>query len=326
MIMILIVMITILISSTRLRPALIALIASSLLALTACGATTGDDDELNIVATTSIWGDVVSKLVGENANVDVLIPTGADAHDFELTSSQVAAIQSADLVVANGLGLEETMKDTLAAAVADGANVYEVAPDLDPLPFSGVGHAEGEEEDDHESEDPHVWFDPLRVATASELIAQRLTEIDDSVDWQERATVYATQLSDADIEIVDILAGVPDESRKLVTSHEAFGYFADRYGFEVIGVVIPGGSTLADPSSAELAALVEEIEHEGVTTIFAETSQPTRLAEAVAAEVGQEVSVVELFTESIGESGSGAESLIDMLISNATRIAEALEH
>jgi zinc/manganese transport system substrate-binding protein len=327
MIMILIVMITILIPITKMRPALTALIASALLVLTACGATTGDDDELNIVATTSIWGDVVSNIVGEDANVDVLIPTGADAHDFELTSAQVASIQSADLVIANGLGLEETMEDTLAAAMADGANIYEVAPDLDPLPFSGTGHAghSDEEEGAHESEDPHVWFDPLRVAAATKLIAQRLTEIDDSVDWQERATAYGTRLREADTEVVDILAVVPEEGRKLVTNHEAFGYFADRYGFEVIGVVIPGGSTLADPSSAELAALVEEIEHEGVTTIFAETSQPTRLAEAVAAEVGQEVSVVELFTESIGEPGSGAESLIDMLTTNATRIAEALE-
>jgi zinc/manganese transport system substrate-binding protein len=332
MIMILIVMITILISNKILRPALTALLAFTLVALTACGGEAGGEDELSIVATTSIWGDVVSNIVGEDANVEVVIPTGADAHDFEPTSAQIAAIQAADLVIANGLGLEEAMEDTLEAAVADGANIYEVAPDLGPLPFSGDEHAEDEHDDhaddeeghDHEGEDPHVWFDLLRVAEAAELIAQRLSEVDDSIDWQERATAYATQLREADTEVVEILAPVPEESRKLVTNHEAFGYFADRYGFEVIGVVVPGGSTLADPSSADLADLVEEIELEGVTTIFAETSQPTRLAEAVAAEAGRDVSVVELYTESVGEPGSGAESLIGMLTTNATRIADAL--
>jgi zinc/manganese transport system substrate-binding protein len=110
----------------------------------------------------------------------------------------------------------------------------------------------------------------------------------------------------------------------MVTNHEAFGYFAARYGFEVIGVVIPGGSTLAEPSSAELAALVEIMESESVRVIFAETSQPTALAEAVAAELGGDVDVVELFTESLGPPGSGAETLSKMLLTNAERISAAL--
>ena len=110
----------------------------------------------------------------------------------------------------------------------------------------------------------------------------------------------------------------------MVTNHEAFGYFADRYGFEIIGVVIPGGSTLAEPSSAELADLVEVMEQSGTGAIFAETTQPTTLAEAVAAELGGEVEVVELFTESLGGPGSGADTLQEMLVTNAGRISEAL--
>ena len=111
----------------------------------------------------------------------------------------------------------------------------------------------------------------------------------------------------------------------MVTNHEAFGYFADRYGFEIVGVVIPGGSTLAEPSSSELADLVEVINQSGTSAIFAETTQPSSLAEAVAAELGDDVEVVELFTESLGGPGSGAETLQEMLLTNAARISEALE-
>lgn len=329
MIMILIVMITILIPNRKMRSAMLGVTLAVLLILTGCGRSIGDGDEdLRVVATTSIWGDVVANIVGEDATVDVLIPTGADAHDFEPTSGQIASLHDADLVIANGLGLEEAMADTLQTAIADGANVYEVAPDLDPLQLTGEDR-EVEDEGDGESlgsggEDPHVWFDPLRMATAVELIAERLTEIDASVDWPQRAANYAAELVRADEEISQIVGGIDPAARKLVTNHEAMGYFAQRYEFEMIGVVIPGGSTLADPSSAELAALVAEIEHEAVSTIFAETTRPTRLAEAVAAEVGRDVTVVELFTESLGEPGTEADSLVGMLLTDARLIAEAL--
>lgn len=338
MIMILTTMITILIPIPKMRPAMLGVALAVLLTLTGCGSAAGDSGEdLHVVATTSIWGDVVANIVGDDATVDVLIPTGADAHDFEPTSGQIASLQDADLVIANGLGLEETMEDTLQTALADGANVYEVAPDLDPIEFSAEDHddedgeehedEEGSHEDeshDHEGEDPHVWFDPLRLATAAELIAERLTEIDTSVDWRQRAADYAAELIRADEEISQIVGEIDPQARKLVTNHDALGYFAHRYEFEMIGVVIPGGSTLADPSSADLAALVEEIEHEDVNVIFAETTQPTRLAEAVAAEVGRDVAVVELYTESLGEPGSEADSVIGMLLTDARLISEAL--
>lgn len=328
MIMILIVMITILIRIATLRtPGLptLGFIFSLALVLAGCGATAGDDDRqgLRVVATTSVWADVVKEVVGDDGTVDVLIPPGADAHEYEATPRQVASLQDADLVVANGLGLEEGLGDVLESAVSDGANVLELAPELEPLSFAG--HATEEDEDHaHEGDDPHVWFDPSRVATATEMIATRLAEMDDSVDWKTRATTYSDRLREADGEIAAILEAVPQENRKLVTNHDALGYFADHYGFDVIAVVIPGGSTLGDPSSAEMAELVEEIEHEGVRTIFAETSQPTRLAEAVAAEVGDDVAVVELYTGSLGEPGSDADTLIGMLVTNARRIAEAL--
>ena len=305
---------------------------AAVLVVAGCGGPSEQEDAgLRIVATTSIWGDVISELAGEDASVEVLVPLGADAHEYQPTPRHIASLQGADLVVANGLGLEEGLTDALESARMDGANIYEVGPELDPLPFAGHDpHEEEDHEDDDEDDreshddDPHVWFDPLRMAIAAGLIADRMAEIDSSIDWAGRAEAYAESLVEADAAISEILATVPGPDRKLVTNHEALGYFSDRYDFEVVGVVVPGGSSLGDPSSAEMAALVDEIRHEGVDTIFAETSQPTRLAEAVAAEVGAEVAVVELFTESLGEPGSGAETLVGMLLADARLIADAL--
>jgi zinc/manganese transport system substrate-binding protein len=331
MIMILSAMITILISNARSRMTgkrLLAPLLAVTLLLAACGSDGGaDEDRPLVVATTSIWGDVVSQIVGDDADVEVLIPRGADSHDYEPTSREVALLQEADLVVANGLGLEEALIDVLESAAADGANILEVAPLVDPIPFADHDHEEEAHEDearDHGDLDPHVWFDLARVDVAVGHIADRLGAVADSVDWDARAAEYSAELLGADEEASTILDVVTPEDRRMVTNHEALGYFADRFDFEIIGVVIPGGSTLADPSSSELAALVEEIQHEGVDTIFAETTAPTRLAEAVAAEAGGEVSIVELFTESLGEPGSEAGTLIDLVLTNSRLVAEAL--
>jgi zinc/manganese transport system substrate-binding protein len=329
--MILSAMITILISNARSRMTgkrLLAPLLAVTLLLAACGSDGGaDEDRPLVVATTSIWGDVVSQIVGDDADVEVLIPRGADSHDYEPTSREVALLQEADLVVANGLGLEEALIDVLESAAADGANILEVAPLVDPIPFADHDHEEEAHEDearDHGDLDPHVWFDLARVDVAVGHIADRLGAVADSVDWDARAAEYSAELLGADEEASTILDVVTPEDRRMVTNHEALGYFADRFDFEIIGVVIPGGSTLADPSSSELAALVEEIQHEGVDTIFAETTAPTRLAEAVAAEAGGEVSIVELFTESLGEPGSEAGTLIDLVLTNSRLVAEAL--
>ena len=334
------------------------------------GGDAGNDDLPTIVVTTSIWADVVENIVGDDANVETIIPIGADAHDFAPSSQQVAAIQTADLVVANGLGLEEGLEDVLEAAEADGVNVLEVAPLVNPIPFaladehdhdeehsdeehsdeehsdeehSDEEHSDEEHSDEkdehsdddhsdeegheghaHDGDDPHVWMDPDRVALAAMEIAEALTALDGTIDWMGRATAYAEELRAAGVEAEEILSVIAEENRKLVTNHEALGYFADRFVFEVVGVVFPGGSTLSDPSSAELAELVETMEKEGVITIFGETSSPSALAEAVADEVGEEVEVVELYTESLGEPGSGAETVIGMTLTNAQRVAESL--
>lgn len=277
-----------------------------------------------VVATTSILGDLVSRLAGDDLAVEVLIPAGTDPHDFEASARAAARLRDAVLVAANGLGLEEGLEDALAAAASEGVPVLEIAPFLDPLPAAPTG---GTEDAHSGGADPHVWHDPVRMAAAVELIAGRLAALDTGVDaaaWETRAGRLAGEILAAHDRITAELSTVPPERRKLVTNHDTFRYFAERYGFEVVGVVIPGGSTLAEPSAAELAGLVEAIRRAGVTVLFAENVGSSRLLDVVAAELGSEISVVELFTDSLGPPGSDADTYLGMIESNAARIAGAL--
>jgi zinc/manganese transport system substrate-binding protein len=167
-------------------------------------------------------------------------------------------------------------------------------------------------------------MDPLRMKVAASAIADALFQIDGDDSWQTGEAAYAAELDAAHQQIETLLAQVPVEQRKLVTNHDSLGYLADRYGFVVIGTVIPGGSSLGNPSSAQLAELVAIVERENVPAIFAETTEAQDLAEAVAAEVGHDVAVVVLLTGSLAEEGSPGDTLIGMLLIDAERIAEAL--
>lgn len=321
----------------------------------ATGCSAGDDSEPPaLVATTTILGDVTTDIVecaDPDASVEVLMPIGADPHDFAASSSQVADMVHADLVVANGLELEASLADALAAAVEDGGTVLEVAPLVDPIPFGEDAehdhddedeHAEDEEsesaedehahedeestedEHDHGSLDPHFWNDVSRMATAAELIGSETAEITGDEAFADCGVEVSEALMATDAEVRETLDVVLPEDRVLVTDHDAFGYFADAYDFEIAGVVIPGGSTLAEPSSAELAELVETIETENVPAIFSNSADPSTLVDAVAAETGHEVEVVELYVGSLGPEGSGAETYPGMMLTNAEAIAGAL--
>ncbi|HEX5630711.1 MAG TPA: metal ABC transporter substrate-binding protein [Acidimicrobiia bacterium] len=295
------------------------LIALLLLAVTiaGCGSDAGDGRP-RVVVTTTILGDLVTAIAGDDAAVTVLVPRGADPHDFSPSAQQMTRIGEADLVVLNGLGLEEGLEAAIAETADPEAVVLAIAALVDPIPFAE--HDGGETVD----LDPHVWLDPVRMAAAAELVGAALEQLDPDGGYDERAAQYAAELMQANDAVEELLAAVPTERRLLVTNHESMNYFAARYGFRIVGVVIPGGSTLAEPSSAELAALVATIQTERVTAIFAETTHPTDLAAAIAAEAGTEVVVVELFTESLGDPGSAAATLVGMLVENARRIAAAL--
>jgi zinc/manganese transport system substrate-binding protein len=297
----------------RIREVTIGTLVMAAFFLAACSGADTSSDRRSVVVTTTILGDVAANVVGDDADVEVLIPIGASPHEFVPSSQQVATIYEADLVVANGLGLEEGLTDVLEAAAADGINVLEIAPHLDPLPL-----ADGDELD------PHVWMDPLRMQTAAAEIAGAMFLIDGDDAWQSRAEDYAAALQTAHEQIETMLSTVPSAQRKLVTNHDSLGYLADRYGFEIVGTVIPGGSSLGAPSSAALAELVALIEREQVPAIFAETTEPQALAEAVAAEAGSGVVVVELLTGSLAPKGRPGDTLIGMLLIDAERIAGAL--
>lgn len=289
---------------------------------------------IHVVATTSILGDIVEQLVGDDGEVTVIIPPGVDPHVYEPSARDAVTLREGDLVVANGLLLEESLLDTLHAAVLEGANVFEFAEQLDPLELGEFDddHGHSHATDDHgHVMDPHIWFDPVRVATGVELLAAELAALDSGVDeeeWLERARLYRDELLDLDAEIEAELASIPDERRRLVTNHDALGYFADRYGFEILGTVIPSSSMQAAADPARFAALVETVEEAGVTAIFAENIDSSLLAEQLASEVigrsDLEIEVVRLYTDALGEEGSGAETYVGLLRTNAGLIADAL--
>ncbi|MBL8777796.1 MAG: zinc ABC transporter substrate-binding protein [Acidimicrobiales bacterium] len=342
--------------------ALIAAASALALVAAACGSDTSEDassDSPTVVVTTSILGDVVANVVGDEATVEVLMPAGVDPHEFELSAAEAAQLQDADVIVANGLGFEAGMTDALDAAEEAGVPVIEVAPGLDPLPLAEGAHdhaheeegahdeeaahseeeaAHSEEEAAHDEEaahseeegealDPHVFTDPARMADGVEQLATSLGEEVPALAGDvvaEQAATYADEVRAADQAIEEELSAIPADQRVLVTNHEVFAYFADRYDFEVIGTVIPGGTTLAETSSQELTDLAAVIEENEVPAIFADASSPTELADALAEEGGLDVEVVALYSESLGEPGSDAETYLDMITSNSAAITAAL--
>ena len=304
-------------------------LAGALVVLSLGGCSSGGEDNgsIRVVATTTILGDLAQNVIGDAGDVAVLMPVGVNPHDFQPSAKQVAAIQKADIVVVNGLGLEEGLTDVLEAAASDGVRVWEVGPDINPRLFAEAPDTDEHDEHDEHDEgllDPHFWLDPLKDAQAARLLADHLFEIDPDRDWSAGAEAYVAELENVDEESIEMLSVVADVDRKLVTNHRAFGYFSDRYDFEMIGTVIPGGATLANPSSSELASLVETIEREQVPAIFTETVESDTLARTVAAEVGYDIEIVELYTGSLGEPGTEGDTLVGLLRTNARRIADAL--
>ena len=290
--------------------------------------TVPDSNRPLVIATTPILGDLVRQVGGDQVNVEVLIPLGADPHDFEPSAAQAAQLRDASLIVANGLGLEERLESALEGAQKDGVPIFEVGEQLDPLALSTAdeeGHAE-EEADGHGSEDPHVWLDPERMATAASLVATQLATTTglDAAPFQQRAGIYADAAFAAEVEARALLAELPADQRKLITNHDALEYFAQRFNLEVIGTVIPGGSTLAEPSAADLSKLVALIKANNVKAIFSESTVSSKLIESLAREVGSQVSVVELSTDTLGKPGSPTATYPGLIVTTARLIANGL--
>jgi zinc/manganese transport system substrate-binding protein len=297
----------------------IAALALSL-ALTGCGASGGQDDgAAHIVVTTNILGDVVENIVGDTADVTVLMKRNADPHSFELSAQEADATSQADLIVYNGLGLEEGVQRHVDAAAGRGVPTLAVGDHV-----SAISFADG---DTAGAPDPHFWTDPDRMIAAVDAIETALIEELPDADTEQIATnadAYRARLQELSADMEEQFAAVAPERRQLVTNHHVLGYLAQRYGFTVVGAVVPSGTTLASPAPSDLESLSGAIRDAGVRTIFVDTSQPDRLARALASQSGIEVFVVSLYSESLDEPGTEAGTYIDMMTANTKTIVEGL--
>jgi zinc/manganese transport system substrate-binding protein len=246
------------------------------------------------------------------------MPPGADPHSFEISASTAAELRDAELLVANGLGLEEGLQAHVDAAAADGVPVFAAGDHLDVLEYAD-GDSAGEP-------DAHFWTDPARMIDVVSALRDELAGLDgiDAEAIADHADAYLAELAELDAAMTESFAQIPAERRALVTNHHVFGYLADRFGFRVIGAVIPSGTTLAAPSARDLRELTAAIDEAGVTTIFAESSQPDRLMQVLADEAGRDVEVVELVTESLTDAAGDAPTYLDLMRVNTARIATGL--
>ncbi|MFB7842708.1 zinc ABC transporter substrate-binding protein AztC [Microbacterium sp. NPDC056052] len=303
---------------TRRALALLAALIAFGAVLTGCSGAGATSGRPQIVVTTNILGDVVSRLAGEQADVMTLMKPDADPHSFEISAQQADRLAQADLLVSNGLGLEEGLQQHLDRAAEARVRMFVAGDRIDVLPYAD-GDARG-------APDPHFWTDPARMRDVVDALEPALAGIDgvDAAAIRANADAYRADLAALDAEMTAAFAAIPVEKRALVTNHHVFGYLADRFGFRMVGAVIPGGTTLAAPSAADLRNLVTAIEEAGVRAVFAESSQPDRLVRVLAEEADLRVEVVELYTESLTAPGKGADSYLTMMRANTARIAHGL--
>jgi len=243
-------------------------------ALAACGS--GSPDEPQVVATTGILADIAEQVAADDIAVEQLVPDGVSPHDFSLSAKARAAVEDAVLVVRNGAGLEAGMADGQAEAPS-----WELTENAGPLLTVSDGNAE----------DPHVWMDPSRVAEALPSLAAAMGEADPShaSAYAARAERFASELRRLDRELARALASLPPADRELVTSHDSLGYFASRYGFEVVATPFPSTGPEAEPSAEAIAAIDATVKRTGVPAVFAEPEDDPEVLEGIADRTGVRV-------------------------------------
>jgi ABC-type Zn uptake system ZnuABC Zn-binding protein ZnuA len=276
--------------------------------------------KLQVVATTSIVRDVVTNVGGDLIDVQLLIPVGTDPHGFEPRPQDVTALAEADVIMANGAGLE-TFLNRLLESTGVTYRVVQVSEGIDLLPLDSHGagagaHANGEM-------DPHTWTDPNNVMVWVGNIQAALSALDPAhaADYERNAVAYRAELEALDAWIREEVAQVPEAQRKIVSDHETFGYLAHRYGLTQTGAIFAGGTTLAQPSAKDLAALEAAIKELGVKAIFVGSTVNPDLARAIAEDTG--VKLVILYTGSLTEGGE-ADTYLDYMHYNVSAIVDAL--
>jgi zinc/manganese transport system substrate-binding protein len=306
----------------------------SLLAAAPVAATEdGSGRPVSIVVTTEVLGSIVDQLVGNAADVTTLMSGGVDPHTWQPSARETEALFDADLIVANGLDLEEGLAVVLDQAEADGAPVVHAADFITLRASAGAqeeldhdDEADHEDEADHTEEaghehghaagDPHFWLDPIAMRDVVLALGPALDDI--GVELGDRPAALASELEQLDGELTETLAVIPAEQRQLVTGHGALGYFADRYGFTIVGTVVPGLSSADEPSAREIASLIEDIKAAGSVALFTDIGTPQSVAQAVAQETG--AAIVELQVAQLPEAGTYQ----DLLLELATQVRDAL--
>jgi len=299
------------------------LLAAALATLTAAVVACGEDDSgaeasagPRVVATTTQAADLARNVVGDRAQVTQLMTANADPHGYELRPRDVQAIADADVIVRSGGDLDDWLGDAIEQSGADA----DVVTLIDSVTTIEGEHGHEEEEEEHaedEEIDPHWWQDPRNAVIAVGEIEKALAaaDPDGAGVYRDRAAGYREKIEALDRAVAACWAKVPAQERKLVTTHDALGYYAERYGLEVVGTVIPSLSTQGQPSAGELAELVETIRHEGVKVVFAESSVNSKVEQAIADESGAVVGPP-LWADALGPEGSGGETYLESIASN----------
>jgi len=299
-----------------------AIIVCALFTLTACetGADAESNGKLNVVATTGQITDALANIGGDSINLTGLLGPGVDPHLYKPTESNVATFSSADLIVYNGLDLEAQMYRVLEQMDDRGVSVLPIG---DNLPDDELLNWDAQFPND-----PHVWNDPLLWSQGIELMRDRLIELDpENADaYRANTESYLAEIEATHNEVMALLDGIPADRRLLVTAHDAFGYFGRTYDLDVIG--LQGISTESEASAAEVKDLADLIVARNIPAIFIESSVSPKTIEAVQAAVRAQDFDVQiggsLYSDALGEEGSGADTYIGMILSNAQTLATAL--
>lgn len=309
--------------------------------LTSCGpAPQSSDNRLKVLASTSFLADIAQNVAGNRVTVESLLPIGADPHAYQPTPSDAAKIADSHVLILNGLEYEHFIEslienaggERLVIEATEGLEAREMHHDDDEHEDEDE-HADDEEHADeaesgedhgHEAGDPHMWLDPILVITYVENIRNGLIQADPegAEVYRKNAAAYIEQLRGLDAWIAEQVSVIPSERRLLVTNHDVFGYFAERYGFEVVDTILVSFSTGASPSAQEIAATIEAIRSSGAPAIFLGEVENAALANQISAETGVKV-VGDLHLESLTD-GPPAPTYIEMMKYNVLKIVEAL--
>jgi ABC-type Zn uptake system ZnuABC Zn-binding protein ZnuA len=309
--------------SARLLFAVLSVVAASaVLGAAGCGAggAATHGGPVDVVVSESFLADIAQNVAGDRFTVRTLIPPGADPHSFEPTPKDVAAVVGADLVIINGGGLEGPLLDTLknaggSATIVDASAGLKTRTPQPGEPPLAAGQT-----------DPHFWLDPVLVETYVANIHDAFVKADPAgaAAYEANAAAYTAQLRQLHTWIKAQVAQIPPRDRKLVMNHASHGYFADRYGLQVIGTVIPSVGTSESPTAQQLGDLSAAIRKNGAKAIFVEVDENPQLARQIAAETGVKV-VTDLLDHSLTPAGGRAPTYIDMMKYDTRRIGEALK-